>query len=176
LCHAENQVCVECLGSGSCNEDARDQCTGGGFCVEAGEVGVINDARIDMLNLIINCWNNWSQSNEAHGCYTLTLDPELIMEGMDINRLGPADDDTFERWVCNRDGGGAAFGGNDYDVLREVFGCGLVDLFNIFWRDSLNAGSTDEWCMFYAPDKAGFGFPDDTRAAVVVARCTASSF
>ncbi len=176
LCHAQNEVCVECLGSGSCNEDARDQCTDGGFCVEAGEVGVINDARIDMLNLVINCWNNWSQSNEAHGCYTLTLDPELLVGGNNIDRLGPADDDSFERWVCDRDGGGAAFGGNDYDVLREVFGCGLVDLFNIFWRDHLNPGSTDEWCMYYAPDKAGFGFPDDTRAAVVVARCSASSF
>jgi len=104
------------------------------------------------------------------------LDPALLLDGTAVNRLGPADDNSFESWVCSRDGGGAVFAGNDYEVLREVFGCGIVDLFNIFWRDALSSGSSDEWCMYYAPDKAGFGFPDDTRAAVVVDRCTASSF
>ena len=76
----------------------------------------------------------------------------------------------------DRDQGGAAFGGNDYDVLRELFGCGILDIFNIFWRDPLPSGSTDEWCIYYAPDKEGFGFPEDSRAAVVVARCNTSSF
>ena len=176
LCHAQNNVCVECTGDFSCDEDNRDQCASGGFCVAAGDVGEFNDARLDMLNLVINCWNSWNQSNEAHGCNTLTIDPELFVGGENINRLGPADDDSFERWVCDRDQGGAAFGGNDYDVLRELFGCGILDIFNIFWRDPLPSGSTDEWCIYYAPDKEGFGFPEDSRAAVVVARCNTSSF
>ena len=60
------------------------------------------------------------------------------------------------------------------EKLVEIIG--ILDLFNIFWRESLNSGSTDEWCMYYAPNKAGFGFPDDTRAAVVIDRCTASTF
>ena len=176
VCHEDNGVCVECIGGGCREEGGRDECTDGGFCVAGRLLGGRADARINLLGLMVDCWNASSQSNEAEGCAMLTLDEVLIIGGMVVPRLGPADDPTFEAWVCDDEGGGAVFAEAQYDVLRELFGCGLLNLFNVFWRDPLPAGSAEEWCLFYVPNKADFGFPSDVREAVVVAPCATSSF
>ena len=82
--------------------------------------------------------------------------------------------EAVKRDVCNREWRDARFNGADSDVLRELFGCGAFDLVNLWWNAPLVSNSGDRYCMYYAPNKSGFGFPDNSRAAVVIDQCTIS--
>ena len=173
LCHP-NQVCVECLGSEQCN-GAGEICTDGGFCaVDATLSGV--DHRVSILQVLIDCWTLYVETTDTHACTALTLPDPLTIDGTDRAQLGPADDDAIIDFACDSDSlTNAGFSDDDIDVLTELFGCGLFDVENLWWRDALAAGSSNEWCIYYAPAKSGFGIPDDTRAAVVIDRCNLSN-
>ncbi len=166
LCHEENGRCVECVGDIYCDQDARDTCTDGGFCAEAIEIGVgEDDVRHDMFRRMISCWNHWNGHNEVEGCDILFIETAL-----------PSGEDIYDDgYACDGDALDAAgFSGDDRDVLAELFGCGLFDVINMWWMNRLEAGTV--WCMYYVPNKAGFGIPDDTRPAVVIDQCDVSHF
>jgi hypothetical protein len=89
--------------------------------------------------------------------------------------LGPADAPDLADYACNADALMAdGFTQDDVDVATELFGCGLFDIENLWWRDPINAGTSGEFCVYYAPTKSGYGIPQDERASVVVDRCTLS--
>ena len=173
LCQPETNVCVECLGDAQCNNG--DVCTDGGFCAPESFIGS-GDARDELLRVVIDCWTLFTESNEAAACASLTLGDPLSVGGADRAQLGPADAGDIADYVCNADGLSASgYSGDDISTLTELFGCGLFDVENIWWRNPLRAGSTAEACVYYSPSKSGFGFPEDKRAAVVIDSCGLST-
>ena len=175
VCHEANQRCVECLNDEQCmGNSPRDTCMDGGYCGEFASVGGAgNDARNQALQMVINCWDRFAESNEPQGCAILAAEDTLEVGGAAIAGVGDAD--ALEDFACDRDAVSAAgFNGDETGILRELFGCGAFDVYNIWWPNALSAG--DVLCVYYAPIQPGFGFPDDTRPAVVVDRCDLSSF
>ena len=78
----------------------------------------------------------------------------------------PRAEDT-DNLVCDNDGEiDRSFSDSDYDVLKELFGCGLLDVWNIWWQDDTMAG--EEICVYYTPRKDGYNFPPFSRTEVVV--------
>ena len=177
LCHEENTTCVECLGDFGCGEDDRDTCTDGGFCVESTVIGGAGEDALDqMLHRIAACWGHWAEHAEVEGCDILRLDNDLTIGGGAVNSIPNEDAHHESGYPCDEDVLAArGFTPNEIEILDEVFGgCSSLDfnVINIFWQMGLPAGST--WCMYYAPDKSGFGFPNDSRPAVVVGDCDSS--
>lgn len=174
LCNEDTQRCVECIGDQNCDQDDRDTCTDGGFCVEQTIVGApAVDALDALITRMVACWDNFGQSNQVQGCDQLQIAGALEINGAMVASLGKADDHAD--YVCDSDR--LAMNGFDAaqrDTIVELFGCGLFDIANVWWDDRLNAGS--EWCLYYVPEKRGFGFPDAVRPAVTVERCGLSSF
>ncbi|MCB9521890.1 MAG: hypothetical protein H6702_00750 [Myxococcales bacterium] len=175
LCNG-NQRCVECLNDGQCDQDARDTCTDGGFCTQETTIGGAgNDARYQLFRRLVACWEAFAEDNEAQGCDVLLTEAELFVAGAAVNGVGGAED--LEDDACDADALGAAgFDGDARDVLAELFGCGLFDLWNIWWQAPVRPNEIGDTCIYYAPKKSGFGFPDDTRAAIVLAPCDVSAF
>jgi hypothetical protein len=169
LCQPETNVCVECLGSAQC--DGGDTCTAGGFCTAEVEIGS-PDARDALLRVIIDCWSTFAESNETNACASLVLEDPLVIGGANRAQLGPSESAEIADYVCDGDTLSASgYSAQDIDDLVEVFGCGLFELENIWWRDAVTAGSFNEACVYYAPAKSGFGFPEDRRAAIVIESC-----
>jgi hypothetical protein len=171
---------------GDCDDggpnSAFDICDYGTDCDDCGPRAAIGgnmpdpnvDALILLLNDMIRCWSTWSRSNENQGCYELDVPQTIYVAGAQVNQLGNVE--AVNDSVCNRDWRDEnGFNAGDQDVLTELFGCGLLDIRNLWWPNALAAGSAGQFCMFYSPSKSGFGFPDDSRAAIVIDRCTASS-
>ena len=174
LCH-DSGVCVECLDDAQCHTDQGEICTAGGYCAPAQDISFDLDQRIAVVRVILDCWTLYAESVESHACAALTLPDPIMVGDTARNQIGPASDGDVTDFVCSSDALTAAgFTQDDIDVATEVFGCGLFDLENIWWRSALTAGTTGEWCVYYAPAKPGFGIPDDVRAAVVVDRCNLS--
>ena len=63
LCHDTNRVCVECLLREL--QPGRPRCLHRGWVLVEGEVGVARDARLDILDLIIDCWNSWNSHRSS---------------------------------------------------------------------------------------------------------------
>jgi hypothetical protein len=81
--------------------------------------------------------------------------------------------EEMEELVCDSDGVIATQLPAQYDTLKELFGCGLFDIWNIFWERNINVDETV--CVYYAPRKSGYGLPPFTRSEVVlVDRCDLS--
>ena len=173
LCHPSN-VCVECLGDAQCDGARGEVCTPGGFCALDGTLSG-DDHRVSLLQVLVDCWSLYVESTEVHACATLTLPDPLFVGPDERAQIGPADNAAIADFACDSDALSAAgFSQDDIDVLTELFGCGLFDVENLWWRDALNAGSSGDWCVYYAPAKSGFGIPDDARAAVVIDNCSLS--
>lgn len=169
LCNGLNNVCVEC--DGFCDGD--ESCTDGGFC--AAEREVWEDARINFLTLLADCYDSYRGSPEPHGCYQVSLDSVLFdHEGNELPFLERAEE--MEELVCDEDGVIAMNLASQYDTLKELFGCGFFDIWNIFWERNISPEETV--CVYYAPSKSGFGLPGlpySTRSQVVlVDRCDLS--
>lgn len=175
ICHGQNSTCVECNSDDDCFLDARDTCTDGGYCAEAvllGGAGV--DLRVELYRRLVLCWSAFSGSNEIEACDALLFENVLEVNGAQVNAFGDADavDDEacgLEDFLTEN-----GFSGDDFDILEEIFGCGLFDIFNIYWVDQITPGSA--WCLYYVPEKSNFGFPNDTRPAVVIDACDVSTF
>jgi len=132
------------------------------------------DAQRILLDQVIRCWSRWSQSNENQGCYQMDIPNTIYVGGVAVNQIGNID--ALNDDVCSRDWRNAqGFNANDQGVLTELFGCGLLDIRNLWWPQALVAGSGTSHCMYYSPGKSGFGFPDDVRAAVVIEPCSISN-
>ena len=135
------------------------------------------DTLMELLNLMIRCWSTHRQATDNQGCYELQMPAQLVADGVVVNQLGDAE--VVQDTVC--DGGGGAdgwrrsngFSREDSNILGDIFGCGLLDLKNLYWLQPLISGGGN-MCMYYSPAKSGFGFPDDTRAAVVLDSCNLS--
>ena len=128
-----------------------------------------------MLRVLVDCYGTYRGSTEDRGCAKVTVSASLMdYEQMTISSIPDAE--GLEGLICDSDGSVAAsFGGGDYDILKELFGCGLFDIFNVFWENSVPADS--EICVYYAPTKSGFNFPVRERTEVVVVdRCRFSRF
>lgn len=175
LCHGTGR-CVECLDDSHCSGDARDTCTGGGFCAElTGVGGAGRDARVDVIRRIIQCWANFAESNEAVACDILAIEGPVLVDGVEVDVIEDAEY-QYDNFACDEDLLDAAgFDAEEKALIADVFGCGLFDLFNVWWTADLPS-SIGDWCIYYAPQKSGFGIPDDTRAAIVVDACDLSFF
>ncbi len=177
LCHEDNGVCVECVDDFECDDDARDTCTGGGFCVETVAIGGEEEDALDqVLHQIAACWGHWAEHAEAEGCDVWMLEDELSIGGNGVGSIPNEDAHHESGYPCDEDAlRERGFDDNEIDILDEVFGsCSSIDfnVINIWWRNALNAGT--EWCVYYAPNKSGFGFPQDSRPAVVIDQCDVS--
>jgi hypothetical protein len=170
VCNDLNDVCVEC--DGRCS-GAGELCTEGGFCVTDSEIGWNNDIRLEFLELLVECYQSYRGFPEAQGCARTLLDDELYDgEGNVLPNIPSAD--TMEDYVCD-DGFFASgvtdvvamyFSPTQQETLVELFGCGLTDVWNIFWERDLLPG--DEVCIYYTPSKGGFSLPPFRRTEVVV--------
>ena len=160
-------------------------CTDCGARVERIEEGGEGrtDALIDTLELIVQCWHQWGGSNDVQGCYTLEV-PDEVEVGGDlmvnfgtIDRLGDFCDGALgelsEAFTMSLRARG--FDDDDVSVANDLIGCGLLNLRNLAWSRPITAGTNGAWCIYYAPAKAGFGFPQDRRSAIVVDACSLSS-
>ncbi|MEZ4462963.1 MAG: putative metal-binding motif-containing protein [bacterium] len=176
LCQPQTGRCVECVNDAQCGVDDRDTCTGGGFCAEVvGIGGAGRDARVDVIRRIIQCWANFAESNEDVACDILAIEEPVIVGGEQTGFIEDAEW-QYDNFACDEDLVRAAgFNAEEQALIRDVFGCGLFDLFNVAWSADLRS-SIGDWCIYYAPRKSGFGFPDDTRAAIVVDACDISFF
>jgi len=177
LCNDLNNICVEC--SGYC--DAGDSCTDGGFCAAAQTI--TEDSRVSFLSILADCYDSYRGSPEPQGCAVVDFDSyiyddfgDLIPSHLDNNGdpiplLERAEE--MEELVCDSDGVIATQLPAQYDTLKELFGCGLFDIWNIFWERNINVDETV--CVYYAPRKSGYGLPPFTRSEVVlVDRCDLS--
>ena len=133
------------------------------------------------LDLMVRCWQRWNGSNENQGCNLLDVSPTIEIDGVPANSYGTSNE--LEDIVC--DGGdvsdpfiarlqAAGFGGPDIDTVNDLVGCGLLNLRNIFWDVPVRAGTNGDYCIYYAPAKGGFGFPQPRRSAIVVETCDLS--
>ncbi len=178
LCHADNQRCVECNDDADCaGEGPRDTCTGGGYCAETRTIGGAGrDARYDFYRQLVACWDAFLDSPEVHACDILLVDRTLEVEGAPSGGFGPLEVEYQNDSPCDDAAlATAGFSEDDIAVLNEIFGgCSDFNLnrVNVWWTDRVVPGGI--WCLFYAPDKAGFGFPVDRRQALVVERCDVS--
>ena len=167
-CNSLNNVCVECSADSDCADGI---CSEGGFCMTEETVESVDQ----MLRVLVDCYGTYRGSTEDRGCAKVTVSASLMdYEQMTISSIPDAE--GLEGLICDRDGSVAAsFGGGDYDILKELFGCGFWDIFNVFWENSVPADS--EICVYYAPTKSGFNFPVRERTEVVVVdRCRFSRF
>jgi hypothetical protein len=164
LCNSQNNICVECMANGSC---AGDICTEGGYCATDYVVGGMGtSALLQFLAIIEDCYSTYRGVSQVEGCGRVTL--ENYLEDFDGNQVSniPRADDS-EEIVCENNGNvETSFDRPAYDNLKEIFGCGLFDVWNIAWDNNLDAGS--DICVYYAPSKSGFVFPPFTRTNVIV--------
>ncbi|MCA9558040.1 MAG: hypothetical protein KC583_05675, partial [Myxococcales bacterium] len=169
--------CVECLDNQQCGVDDRNTCTDGGYCAETLALGGAGtDVRYDFYRRLIACWNAWGESNEMQACDILNFDETFEIGGAAADGFGDLDAEYDNESPCDEGALMAAgFSGDDIDVLDELFG-GCADLnlnrINVWWQSRITPGST--WCLYYAPQKSGFGFPQDRRSAIVVDACDLS--
>lgn len=165
LCNDLNNICVECNGSCASN----DLCTDGGFC--AAEQEIWEDARLSFLTLLADCFDSYLGSTSPHGCYQVSLDEFLLdHEENELPFIERAEE--MEEIVCDGTLVETELA-SQYDTLKELFGCGIFDIWNIFWEDNLYPNDTV--CIYYAPSKSGFSLPPFTRSPVVlVDRCDLS--
>jgi hypothetical protein len=165
LCNSFNNVCVQCDGDFSCNGE--EVCTDGGFCVDDVSVGQVGDnAVLEILELIVECHRTYRGAPSTRGCSRVQVGRDLgSMNGMLLDSL--PNDDGVDDYVCESDGEVQNhFNDNDYDTLKGVFGCGLFDLWNIWWPNRVQVDN--EICIYYAARKGGFDLPVRTRSEVIV--------
>ena len=179
LCHEDNGRCIECFDDFECDADDRDICTGGGYCTQLVSIGGEgNDARTQFHRRIVDCWRHFAESNEIQGCDTLTTEAVFTSRGGDgaVNTFDPEAD-----YFCDDEGSrdhvrANGFTDDDIEILIELFGCGLFQVRNLWLPSGIRPDTIGDTCIYYVPEKPGFGFPRDVRPAVVVDRCDRSSF
>lgn len=184
LCLDGEGVCVECLpGTGCFNEgnDNREACSDGGYCVQDVIIGGEgNDARIQLLREILECWNSWAGGGRVEGCDRILADDTLFLEGMMVQSFGGADTEHDSGRPCDDQYLEAnGFNQGEIDLLDDLWGGCRDDPFNllqVFWPDErpLRPGVIGEHCLYYHPNKSGFdGFIGigSRREAIVIERC-----
>jgi hypothetical protein len=122
---------------------------------------------------MVACWNAFAESHETEACDAIDAEAPLLVDGEEVDQFG-GDVDADQTWVCDHtdDLANAGFSEDDVAVVEELFGCGLFDILNVWWQTPVSAGA--DLCLYYVPAKAGFGFPNDARSAVVVESCSLS--
>lgn len=170
-CHDENQRCVECSQANECAPPFT-ACTTGGYCAQLAQIQTLDD----LVGRMIRCWSINAQSGNPAACDVLNVSDTLEALGARVPSIqGPDNDAAIWDYICDEDAAAAAgFTPAQIEVIAEVFGCGFFDILNAWWLIPVQAGSDGELCLYYVPNKAGFGLPDPTRAAVVVERCNLS--
>ncbi|MBU0550692.1 putative metal-binding motif-containing protein, partial [Myxococcota bacterium] len=177
LCHTDLHLCVACFEDFHCNRDARTSCSSGGICATRAEVGGAGvDAQIQILTRMAACWRLFAETNEIEGCDILVTDATLEVEGEAVAQIdGGAE--ALQTLLCESSYlTDAGVSGDDITIIEELFGCGLFDLINAYWGVPVAAGADGAVCITYVPAMPGFGWPDDARPAVVVERCTRTTF
>ena len=172
LCNSINDVCVECASDGSCGGD--DVCSDGGFCMEERDVGYFGDnSVIEFLQILADCHRTYRGSPSTRGCARVSVGRDLgEWDSMSLNYLPTAEE--VDNYVCQNNGEVENFFPRDvYDTLTDLFGCGLFDIWNIWWPNSIQADT--EICIYYAAQKSGFDFPNTRSEVVVVDRCNLST-
>ena len=174
LCHEDNGRCIECFDDLHCGADDRTACTDGGYCAEPLTLGGADeDVRYAFFRRLVACWNAFGEDNEVHACDQITFEAPFMVGGAAAESFGNEETEYNNGSPCDDAALTAAgFSRDDIDVLDELFG-GCADLnlnrINVFWEAAVRPGST--WCLYYAPEKSGFGFPQDSRVALVVDSC-----
>ena len=136
---------------------------------DVGGAGVI--AIHELFDIVTECFNTHRGSQQLEGCARVSLDVTLEdPNGAVIERLERADES--EEYACSDEARDNYMG--DVDAVRELFGCGLFDVWNIWWMEDFSAGQ--QFCVYYVPRKSGFSLPLVTRNEVVVLdRCDLST-
>ncbi len=133
------------------------------------------DARDQLYHRLAACHGHWWESGEEEGCDVMRIDDTLVVNERAMNSLGDAQMAFDREDPCDADAlRERGFDGGEIASLYDFGGCSIFepDLLNVWWKDQLRAGET--WCMYYAPQRSGFGTPQVTRQAVVIDRCDLS--
>ena len=139
------------------------------------------DALLDLLLLMTQCWNRWSDTNNPEGCYALDIPADVTVDGELAETFGRAEylEDQCDGSDFNEEFTtrllAAQFDEDDIETLIEIVGCGLLDLSNLSWEQAVESGTDGAHCIYYAPNRSGFGFPQRFRAAIVVDTCRLSA-
>jgi hypothetical protein len=160
-------VCVECNDDADC-QSPDDVCTYGGFCAKS----YVIDNYLDLTLAFVDCFNRYRGSNEVQGCGHVLMDTNLYdFDGNPATSFAKAN--NSETLICD-DATGAYFSrSSDFDVLQDLFGCGLFDVWNIWLENDIVP--VQEFCIYYAPNKEGYSLPPFNRSEVVVIeRCDLS--
>ena len=121
----------------------------------------------------MECHRTYRGAPSTRGCSRVQVGRDLgSMNGMLLDSLPNAD--TVDNYVCENNGEVENhFTDTEYDILKGIFGCGILDLWNIWWPNRVQVDN--EVCIYYAARKSGFDFPSRTRSEVIVVdQCTLS--
>ncbi|MEE2789852.1 MAG: putative metal-binding motif-containing protein [Myxococcota bacterium] len=141
---------------------------------QTGEAMPGEDARTAILSRMAACWNRFRNTNANQGCDILNLPNMLNVGGGSVGSIGPFD--PIEEFVCDRDQlDTTTLSGNEKQVVRDLFGCGLLNLQQVWWPQAIPAGSAGQFCMYYSPARSGYGFPSPTRASIIILACNQSN-
>ena len=132
-----------------------------------------DNAVLEMLELILDCHRTYRGAPSARGCSRVQVGRDLgSLNGMLLDSLPNAEE--VDNYVCESDGEVENyFTEDEHDTLKGIFGCGIFDLWNIWWPNRIQVDN--EICVYYAARKSGFDFPSSTRSEVIVVdQCTIS--
>ncbi len=142
--------------------------------MEEDNVGFLGDNSVlEFLGVLAECHRLYRGSASTRGCSRVSVGRDLGQWNMmPLNFLPTAEE--VDNYVCEN--GGEVenhFPSDVYTRLKGLFGCGLFDIWNIWWPNSIQADT--EICVYYAPRKSGFNFPSSRSEVVVVDRCDIST-
>ena len=176
-CNDQNNVCVECNSDQACSVGSI--CSDGGFCMEERSIGNAGENTVlEFLEVLVDCHRQYRGSPSTRGCARISVGRDLGTwdGGMNLNFLPTANE--VDNYVCRNDGevethfSNATYPSDTYDRLKNIFGCGPFDIWNIWWVSTIQADT--EVCVYYAPNKSGFNFPSSRSEVVVVDSCILS--
>ena len=171
------RVCVECIEDDECS--VGNICSDGGFCMEERSIGNAGENTVlEFLEVLVDCHRQYRGSPSTRGCAKVSVGRDLGTwdGGMNLNFLPTAEE--VDNYVCRNNGevethfSNATYPSDTYDRLKNIFGCGPFDIWNIWWVSTIQADT--EVCVYYAPNKSGFNFPSSRSEVVVVDSCVIS--
>ena len=165
VCDATQSRCISCADDAECLVGER--CVEGGLCARPLTVGGPYEPYLyEILTRALECWDSYYGSEQIEACYALdVIAPLLDPSGSELTSTGRALD--VEGVICDPNGEVARrFTGYEYAELRELFGCGNLDVWNIWWEEGFTTG--EQLCIFYVPLKGGFSTQPVVRSEVIV--------
>ena len=145
-----------------------NQCIDGGLCATPLTIGG-NSSDAYLLTLsqaALDCWRQYLGSNQVEACSLIDVQEPLIdLSGAAISSTGNALD--VEGEICDPQGEIAQrYTRNEYEILKDLFGCGVFNVWNVWWNLRFSAG--EQFCLYYTPRKNGYTYPPFDRTEILV--------